>query len=93
VLTLKFENNKNKKKVNFKVIATGVVAITLIGIVGISMGKYSGSNPIGFNTGMDAISTVSSKINTGFSYVKSGLGNIINSHKNAKKSRRIKRRK
>ena len=57
---MKFENNKNKKKVNFKVIATGVVAITLIGIVGISIGSNKGSNPIGANMGMNSISTISS---------------------------------
>ena len=88
---MKFVNNKNKKKVNFKVVATGVVAITLIGIVGMSMGKYGGSNPIGANVGMDAISTVSSKINTGFSFVKSGVGNIANFHKNAKKAEELEK--
>jgi rod shape-determining protein MreC len=86
VLTLKFENNKNKKKVNFKVIATGVVAITLIGIVGISIGSNKGSNPIGANMGMNSISTISSTINSGFNFVKGGFENIINFHKNAKKA-------
>ena len=32
-------SNKKEKKINFKVIATGVVAITLIGNVGISIGS------------------------------------------------------
>nr|WP_295597528.1 rod shape-determining protein MreC [uncultured Terrisporobacter sp.] len=86
MLTLKFENNKNKKKVNFKVIATGVVAITLIGIVGISIGSNKGSNPIGANMGMNSISTISSTINSGFNFVKGGFENIINFHKNAKKA-------
>nr|WP_295604114.1 rod shape-determining protein MreC [uncultured Terrisporobacter sp.] len=86
MLTLKFENNKNKKKVNFKVIATGVVAITLIGIVGISIGSNKGSNPIGANVGMNSISTISSTINSGFNFVKGGFENIINFHKNAKKA-------
>ena len=83
---MKFENNKNKKKVNFKVIATGVVAITLIGIVGISIGSNKGSNPIGANMGMNSISTISSTINSGFNFVKGGFENIINFHKNAKKA-------
>ena len=83
---MKFENNKNKKKVNFKVIATGVVAITLIGIVGISRGSNKGSNPIGANMGMNSISTISSTINSGFNFVKGGFENIINFHKNAKKA-------
>ena len=83
---MKFENNKNKKKVNFKVIATGVVAITLIGIVGISIGSNKGSNPIGANMGMNSISTISSTINSGFNFEKGGFENIINFHKNAKKA-------
>ena len=83
---MKFENNKKKKKVNFKVIATGVVAITLIGIVGISIGSNKGSNPIGANVGMNSISTISSTINSGFNFVKGGFENIINFHKNAKKA-------
>ena len=83
---MKFENNKNKKKVNFKVIATGVVAITLRGIVGISIGSNKGSNPIGANMGMNSISTISSTINSGFNFVKGGFENIINFHKNAKKA-------
>lgn len=84
---MKFEkNNKNKKKVNFKVIATGVVAITLIGIVGMSIGKYGGSNPTGSNVGMTAISTVGSTINSGFKFIKSGFDNVINFQKNAKKA-------
>ena len=83
---MKFEKNKKKKKVNFKVIATGVVAITLIGIVGISIGSNKGSNPIGANMGMNSISTISSTINSGFNFVKGGFENIINFHKNAKKA-------
>ena len=47
MISLRFDKNKKEKKINFKVIATSVVAITLIGIVGISIGRYSGSNPIG----------------------------------------------
>ena len=40
MISLRFDKNKKEKKINFKVIATGVVAITLIGIVGISIGRY-----------------------------------------------------
>lgn len=84
---MKFENNnKNKKKVNFKVIATGVVAITLIGIVGMSIGRSGGSNPLGTNVGMTAISTIGSTINSGFTFIKSGFENVINFQKNAKKA-------
>lgn len=89
---MKFENNnKNKKKVNFKVIATGVVAITLIGIVGMSMGRSKGSNPLGSNIGLTPISTVGSAINSGFTFIKSGFENVINFHKNAKKAESLEK--
>ncbi|MDU6985144.1 MAG: rod shape-determining protein MreC [Terrisporobacter othiniensis] len=92
MLTLKFENNnKNKKKVNFKVIATGVVAITLIGIVGMSIGRSGGSNPLGANVGMTAISTIGSSINSGFTFIKSGFENVINFQKNAKKAESLEK--
>lgn len=84
---MKFENNnKNKKKVNYKVIATGVVAITLIGIVGMSIGRSGGSNPFGTNVGMTAISTIGSSINSGFTFIKTGFENVINFQKNAAKA-------
>lgn len=83
---MSLKRDKNKRKINFKVIATGVVAITLIGIVGISIGSNKGSNPIGANVGMNSISTISSTINSGFNFVKGGFENIINFHKNAKKA-------
>lgn len=89
---MKFENNnKNKKKVNFKVIATGVVAITLIGIVGMSIGRSGGSNPLGTNVGMTAISTIGSSINSGFTFIKSGFENVINFQKNAKKAESLEK--
>lgn len=89
---MKFENNnKNKKKVNFKVIATGVVAITLIGIVGMSIGRSGGSNPLGNNIGMTAISTIGSSINSGFTFIKSGFENVINFQKNAKKAESLEK--
>ncbi len=87
---MKFENNnKNKKKVNFKVIATGVVAITLIGIVGMSIGRNEGSNPFGTNIGITTISTIGSTINSGFTFIKSGFENVINFQRNAKKAENL----
>ena len=86
MISLRFDKNKKEKKVNFKVIATGVVAITLIGIVGISIGRTKGSNPLGANMGMTTISTIESAINSGFTFIKSGFENVINFQKNAKKA-------
>ena len=89
---MKFENNnKNKKKVNFKVIATGVVAITLIGIVGMSIGRSGGSNPLGANVGMTAIYNIGSSIKSGFTFIKSGFENVINFQKNAKKAESLEK--
>ena len=85
---MKFDkNNKNKKKVNFKVIATGVVAITLIGIVAMSIGGRT----VGSNVGMTAISTIGSTINSGFTFIKNGFENIINFQKNAKKAESLEK--
>lgn len=85
---MKFEkNNKNKKKVNFKVIATGVVAITLIGIVAMSIGGRT----VGSNVGMTTISTIGSTINSGFTFIKSGFENIINFQKNAEKAESLEK--
>ena len=82
---MKLDNNKKKKKANLKVIATGAVAITLIGIVGMSLGRNNGQNPTGANVGMNAFSSIGSVINDGFTYVKSGFNNIIHFYSNAKK--------
>ena len=70
-------------------IATGVVAITLIGIVGMSIGRNEGSNPFGTNIGMTTISTIGSTINSGFTFIKSGFENVINFQKNAKKAENL----
>ena len=86
---MKFDkNNKNKKKVNFKVIATGVVAITLIGIVAMSI---RGNSTLSSNVGMTTISTIGSTINSGFTFIKNGFENIINFQKNAEKAESLEK--
>ena len=50
-------------------IATGVVAITLIGIVGISIGKFSSGSPVNLGVASDAITSVGKGINDGFSFI------------------------
>lgn len=70
-MALRFDKNKNeKKRINVKVIATGVVAITLIGIVGISIGKFSSGSPVNLGVASDAITSVGKGINDGFSLSK-----------------------
>ncbi len=88
---MKFENNKNKKKVNFKVIATGVVAITLIGIVGVSLGRRGNNLPPGSNVVMSTMSTMSSTVNSGFTFIKNGFGNIVNFQQNANRAQQLEK--
>ena len=84
MISLRFDKNKKEKKINFKVVATSVVAITLIGIVGISIGKYSGSNPIGGQIVMDIVEPIGKNLNSGFMFLKDSFKDIINYKNNAK---------
>ena len=85
MISLRFDKNKKEKKINFKVIATGVVAITLIGIVGISIGRYSGNNPIGDKLVLDIIEPIGKNLNNGFTFLKDNFKDIINYKNNSKK--------
>ena len=85
MISLRFDKNKKEKKINFKVIATGVVAITLIGIVGISIGRYSGNNPIGDKLVLDIIEPIGKNLNSGFTFLKDNIKDIINYKNNSKK--------
>ncbi|MRN23887.1 rod shape-determining protein MreC [Romboutsia ilealis] len=86
VIILKFNNDKkDKKKINVKVIATTTVAITLIGIVGISIGKYSGNNPINLGVIQEGVASIESSFNKGFMFLKGNFSEILNYKKNANK--------
>ena len=86
MIILKFNNDKkDKKKINVKVIATTIVAITLIGIVGISIGKYSGNNPINLGLIQEGIASIESSFNKGFMFLKGNFSEILNYKKNANK--------
>ena len=82
---MRFDKKKKEKKINFKVIATSVVAITLIGIVGISIGRYSGSNPIGGEVVLDIVEPVGKNLNRGFTFLKDNFKDIINYKNNSRK--------
>ncbi|MBC5995685.1 rod shape-determining protein MreC [Romboutsia hominis] len=85
-MILKFNNDKkDKKKINVKVIATTTVAITLIGIVGISIGKYSGNNPINLGVIQEGVASIESSFNKGFMFLKGNFSEILNYKKNANK--------
>ena len=78
MIILKFNNDKkDKKKINVKVIATTTVAITLIGIVGISIGKYSGNNPINLGLIQEGIASIESSFNKGFMFLKGNFMPLI----------------
>ena len=85
MISLRFDKNKKEKKINFKVIATGVVAITLIGIVGISIGIYGGNNPIGDKFVLDIIEPIGKNLNRGFTFLRDNFKDIINYKSNSKK--------
>ncbi|EQE05885.1 rod shape-determining protein MreC [Clostridioides difficile CD45] len=87
---MRFDKNKNeKKRINVKVIATGVVAITLIGIVGISIGKFSSGSPVNLGVASDAITSVGKGINDGFSFIKNGFKDVANFKDNSKKVKKL----
>jgi len=85
VISLRFDKNKKEKKINFKVIATGVVAITLIGIVGISIGRYSGGFPVEGKFILDMIEPIGKNLNSGFTFLKDNFKDIITYKENSKK--------
>ena len=86
MIILKFNNDKkDKKKINVKVIATTTVAITLIGIVGISIGKYSGNNPINLGLIQEGAASIESSFNKGFMFLNGNFSEILNYKKNANK--------
>ncbi|MGX4600924.1 rod shape-determining protein MreC [Faecalimicrobium sp. JNUCC 81] len=84
MIPLRFDKNrKDKKRINIKVIATGVVAITLIGIVGISIGKFAGQNPVGPGKVLDGITAIEGNLNKGFVFLQDNLKELLNYKKNA----------
>ncbi|MEG1310978.1 MAG: rod shape-determining protein MreC [Romboutsia sp.] len=92
MIPLKFDKSKKeKKKFNIKVIATGVVAITLIGIVGISIGKFSGQNPVGPGIVLDGITAIEKNINKGFVFLQYNFKELLNYKKNSKELENLKK--
>ena len=66
-------------------IATGVVAITLLGVVGISIGRYAGKNPVNMNAITDSMSVIGQTFNQGFDFVSDQVSNLLDYNKNADK--------
>ena len=85
------KNKKNNKKYNVKVIATIGVAITLIGIVGMSIGRYSKDSFTKNGFVLNAISSIEGSLNNGFTFIKEGTGNIFKFKENAKKVKQLEK--
>ena len=85
------KNKKNNKKYNVKVIATIGVAITLIGIVGMSIGRYSKDSFAKNGFILNTISSIEGSLNNGFTFIKEGTGNIFKFKENAKKVKRLEK--
>lgn len=71
-------------------IATGIVAITLIGIVGISIGKFAGQNPFSPGFVLDGVAAVESNLNKGFTFLQSNLKDLLNYKNNSKQIEKLK---
>ncbi len=83
---MKFNNDrKDNKKYNVKVIATLGVAITLIGIVGISIGRYSKVKNNNNSLVLNVVSSVEGTLNNGFTFIKDSIGNVFKYRENATK--------
>ncbi|MFI3209683.1 MAG: rod shape-determining protein MreC [Peptostreptococcaceae bacterium] len=74
---MRFENNNKKKRLDKKVVVTSVVAITLIGIVGISIGSFFG-NSGNISIVSDPINFIQQNLNQGFIFLKDSFSDIIN---------------
>ncbi|MBO3445675.1 rod shape-determining protein MreC [Clostridium sp. CCUG 7971] len=91
-MPLRFDKNrKDKKRINIKVIATGVVAITLIGIVGISIGKFAGQNPVGPGKVLDGITAIEGNLNKSFVFLQDNFKELLNYKKNANELESMKK--
>lgn len=66
-------------------IATGTVAITLIGIVGISIGRFSGTNSLNMGGVLESVSILEENFNKGFTFLQDNFKELINYKKNANK--------
>ena len=87
-MSLRREKNK-RKKINFKVIATIIVAITLIGIVSISIGRNSGANLSSSNMILNLTSNLQGSVRDGLSFFSDGFSNIINFGSGTKKVKEL----
>ena len=88
-MNLRFGKDKKDKKLNYKVIAASIVAITLVGITGISIGRFYGSSPITADVVVDSVNSVAKTINKGFTFITEEVSDILKYRTNAKNMNKI----
>lgn len=88
---MRLKNNKAKKYLNFKVIATTTVAITLIGIIGISIGKIASSNSTSYNPALNSFSFVQSGFSGVTNFLGDQFGDFIHFKKNANRVEKLEK--
>ncbi|TQQ84124.1 rod shape-determining protein MreC [Peptacetobacter hominis] len=85
---MKFDKFR-KKKPDSKVIATVVVAITLIGITGISIAKFSGAAPVSVSPVADGAAVASSPVQRVMDTVKEFTSDFTNFRSNGNRMREL----
>ena len=72
-------------------IATVVVAIVLVGFVGVSVIKYSGASPVSVGVVSDGVAGVASPIDSALDFIKQSASDLVNFKKNSNKMRELEK--
>lgn len=85
------KNKNNNKYLNYKVIASVGIAITLIGIVGISIGRVASSNTKSVGAILDSVSSVEEILNKSVGFIGDNVSKLIDFKKNADKVEKLEK--
>ena len=72
-------------------IATVVVAIVLVGFVGVSVIKYSGASPVSVGVVSDGVAGAASPIDSALDFIKQSASDLVNFKKNSIKMRELEK--
>lgn len=72
-------------------IATVVVAIVLVGFVGVSVIKYSGASPVSVGVVSDSVAGAASPIDSALDFIKQSASDLVNFKKNSNKMRELEK--
>ena len=72
-------------------IATVVVAIVLVGFVGVSVIKYSGASPVSVGVVSDGVAGAASPIDSALDFIKQSASDLVNFKKNSNKMRELEK--